>query len=306
MDDTDLNRLYEVACMYHEDGMGQAAIADSLGVSRPTVSRMLSRARAIGMVRVQVVPPGSADMTGLAAELAEALGLRRAFLAPGAHPQTIGRGMERAVQAAVLDMELRPGDSVVVASGMATSGVADMQLTGLQSAVLVPGVGGAHEPELWHQPNETVRRLAEHSGASYTALFAEAVPSPAVYEALQVDDSFRAIRGLWANARGALLGVGARTTGRVSISRAIPQDALPDSVGDVCLHFFDRAGRELSFPGSERTIHISTEQLLRIPRSTAIAVGAEKVLPVIVAARRGLFRSLVTDTATAELILAEL
>ncbi|PAT06078.1 DNA-binding transcriptional regulator [Corynebacterium hadale] len=303
MEDADEGKLYEAARLYYEVGLGQSEVAAALGVSRPTVSRLLSRAREAGIVQIRVVRPSATTMTPLARELADALGLRCVYLAPGSQSPAFDYGMEPAVQTALKEMNLRPGDSVVVASGMATAGIANMQCSGLDYTKLVPAVGGAHEPEVWYQTNETVRRLALNSNAEYTALFAEAIPSVPVFEALQKDESFLNVRAQWERARGAIVGIGSRTTGRVSISQAIPKDALPSAVGDVCLHFFDSQGRELSFPNSERTVHISREQLMAIPETLGCAVGPKKVESIIVAARAGFFKKLVTDVATAELIL---
>ncbi|CAM3234889.1 sugar-binding transcriptional regulator [Corynebacterium gottingense] len=306
MDDVDETKLYEAARLYYEAGLGQSEVAAALGVSRPTVSRLLARAREAGIVQIRVVRPDSPGMSPQARELADALGLRGAYLAPGTQSPRFDYGMEPAVQAAITDMGLRAGDAVVVASGMATAGIANMRCSGLGYTRLVPAVGGAQEPEVWFQTNETVRRLAANSNAEYTPLFAEAIPSSPVYEALQQDDSFRNVLAQWRDARGAIVGVGSRTTGRVSISKAIPQDALPSAVGDVCLHFFDETGAALRFPNSERTVHISREHLMRIPEKLGCAVGPEKVESIIVAARAGFFNRLVTDVATADLILRRL
>lgn len=302
METEDEGKLYEAARLYYEVGMGQSEVAAAIGVSRPTVSRLLARARDAGIVQIKVVRP-SETTSSRALELADALGLRRVYLAPGSQSPSFDHGMERTVQLAVDEMNLHPGDSVVVSSGMATAGIANMRCSGLDMTRLVPAVGGAHEPEVWYQTNETVRRLAANSNAEYTSLFAEAIPSAPLFEALQKDESFLNVRTQWERARGAILGIGSRTTGRVSISKAIPKDALPSSVGDVCLHFFDSRGQELSFPNSERTVHISRERLMKIPETLGCAVGPEKVESIIVAARVGFFKKLVTDVATAELIL---
>lgn len=49
--------LLQVAQLYWEEGLGQAEIAETLGYSRPTVSRMLAEARGVGIVTVTVSHP---------------------------------------------------------------------------------------------------------------------------------------------------------------------------------------------------------------------------------------------------------
>ena len=55
-----LLRAYEAASMYYVQGETMEVIAHHLGVSRSTVSRLLERARATGIVRIELTQPGGA------------------------------------------------------------------------------------------------------------------------------------------------------------------------------------------------------------------------------------------------------
>ena len=55
--DEDTEQLMTAAVMYYEQSASQQEIARRLGVSRPTVSRLLARAREIGIVRIEIVAP---------------------------------------------------------------------------------------------------------------------------------------------------------------------------------------------------------------------------------------------------------
>ena len=65
---------YEAASMYYAQGETMEVIARHLGVSRSTVSRLLARARAQGIVRIEVVQPGGAG--SLERALHDELGVR--------------------------------------------------------------------------------------------------------------------------------------------------------------------------------------------------------------------------------------
>ncbi|WP_129656632.1 sugar-binding transcriptional regulator [Rothia halotolerans] len=300
----DVDMLYAVARMYYEEGLGQSSIAEQLRVSRPTVSRMLSYARETGMVQIKVLRPRAGGSPELAERLCLTLGLDAVYLADGMQSSRMGPGMQPAVLRAVEDMQLGEGDALVVSSGMAVYGVAHMELPRMEGVSLAPAVGGVAEPEAWHQTNEIVRTMALRTGSAYVPIFAGAIPSPLMYEALQADEAFSEVRKLWKRAKGSIMGIGSPTTGRTSLASAIPKDSLDASIGDVCLHFYDRAGQELEFPGSDRTVRIPREDLASIPFSTAIAVGEEKVWSILTASSMGMFRRLVTDEATARLMLA--
>src|SRR5215203_2976757 len=58
----DLRLALRAATLYYLDGLTQAEIASRLGVSRPTAGRLVARAKARGLVRIDVViPPDMRD-----------------------------------------------------------------------------------------------------------------------------------------------------------------------------------------------------------------------------------------------------
>ena len=80
-DPDEVEPMVTAAVMYYQAHRSQAQIARHLGVSRPTVSRLLARARQLGIVRIEIVPP-TAD-PGLGKDLQERLGLRGIHIAAG-------------------------------------------------------------------------------------------------------------------------------------------------------------------------------------------------------------------------------
>ena len=67
--------------MYFVEEMTQSAIADTLGVGRVTVVRMLAEAKALGEVRI-ALSRGDAELGGLEAGLCKLYGLSEAIVAP--------------------------------------------------------------------------------------------------------------------------------------------------------------------------------------------------------------------------------
>ena len=53
----DMRLALRAATLYYLDGLTQAEIASRLGVSRPTAGRLIARAKAKGLVRIEVVVP---------------------------------------------------------------------------------------------------------------------------------------------------------------------------------------------------------------------------------------------------------
>ncbi|GAA0806084.1 sugar-binding transcriptional regulator [Spirilliplanes yamanashiensis] len=297
--------LYTAATLYYVEDATQAEIADRLGTSRATVSRLLSEARRLGIVKIEVIEPVETDTAALAGRVAEALGLTAVHLStvPAVAAATPGAALAPAAAAALAQAGLTHGDVLIVSSGRTVFEVAQASLPALPGVRVTPTVGGQDDPNAWYQTNEITRMVAAKIGGSPTFLYAPALPGPDLHGRLLEDDSVRRVTHLWEQARCALLGVGAPPATRRSIPAFVPIHAVATAVGDICNHFFDRDGNDVPFPGDDRLIATSPELLRRIPVGIAVAGGPEKVAAIAAGARAGYFNQLVTDVPTAQALL---
>lgn len=307
-DRSDMRRVYEVARLYYTEHATQAEIARHLAVSRPTVSRLLAEAREKGVVRISVHHPSEHETEELAEQLRQALGLRAVLLAPGDQGRHIAAALTPLVHTVLGDMDLEPNDALLVSSGRTIYEISHQPLPRLTGVVIAPTVGGQSEPEAWYQTNEITQATAQNTGGSPRFLFAQALPSPGVARALRADPGYQQIRALWDRARGAIVGIGAPPASRRSISLSVPaaDRTLLAAVGDVCLNFYDKQGRLLEFPGSDRMIRLPHTRLRAIPHVLGVAVGAEKAWSIIGGARAAVFNRLVSDEITARAVLRAL
>lgn len=304
----DLHLLHRTASAYYLDGLRQAEVAERVGVSRPTVSKLLAEARRIGMVRIDVLDVPTVDLEELAGRLRDLLGVESVRIAPGDQVTRGYRGIGDQLAAELGALAIGTGEVVLISSGETIHAVTAMGgMPQMPGALIVPTVGGQQEPDPSFQTNEMVRRLAESTGAQPRFLFAPARTSPALWASLQADPGFRAVADLWDGARAAIVGVGAPYRGRASFTSVVPRDepSLEEAAGDICLHFFDAEGATLRFPGAEFLVRPPLETLRAIPSRIALAAGREKVPSIRAGARAGLITTLITDVPTAEAILAD-
>lgn len=77
-----LSQGLAVAKLYYQGNQSQSQIAERLGISRPTVSRLLRLARQQGLVRIQIVDPVQ-DVQTLTQELRRRLGINVVVVAAG-------------------------------------------------------------------------------------------------------------------------------------------------------------------------------------------------------------------------------
>lgn len=303
----DLHLLHRAASAYYLDGLRQAEIADKLGVSRPSVSKLLAEARRIGMVRFEVLDVPSVDLSALALEVRELLGIETVRIAPGDQLQREYRGLGDLLGDELRELALQRGEVLLVSSGTTTHAVSHLPgLPELPGVVVAPTVGGQQESDPAFQTNETVRAFADRVGGRPRFIFAPALPSASLWASLQADPSFVEITGLWGGARVLVTGVGSPYRDRSSLTSVVPRDDpdLRRAAGDFCLHFYDEQGAMIPYPGSDRLVRPSLEQLRAIPARVALAVGRAKVPSIRAGARAELFTTLITDVPTAEALLA--
>ena len=303
----DLQLLHRAASAYYVDGVRQAEVAERLGVSRPTVSKLLAEARRIGMVRFEVLEPPTADLPDLGARLQDVLGVRSVRIAPGNQVQRDYRGIGDLLGEELRSLDLQRGEVLLISSGKTTYAVSGMPgLPELPGVVIAPTVGGQQETDPSFQTNEIVRRFADRTRAEPKFMFAPASPSEQLWESLQADPSFREITDLWARARAVVVGIGEPYQGRAALTSVVPRDepALVPAVGDINLHFYDIDGHPVSYPGSELLVRPPRELLNALPTSIAMAAGERKAPSILAGARTGLYTTLLTDEPTAQAVLA--
>ena len=106
--------VYQAARLYYLQQATQAEIAEQLGTSRPTVSRLLAEARDTGVVQVQVRDPEQTAMVDLELALVDALGLQRAYVTPASKGMPLGSLLGPGVAEALLDARELDGPSGAV------------------------------------------------------------------------------------------------------------------------------------------------------------------------------------------------
>jgi len=300
--------LYRAAFLYYTEDATQAEIAKQLGLSRPTVSRMLAEARARGLVRIEVRRPQRLDTDAIAEQVRQSLGLKRVWVAPDSQSEPPGAALARQVRLALGEAEIGTGDGLLVSPGRTIWEISHYPMPSLPGVIVAPTAGGVDEPEPYYQTNEITRLFAACTGGQPWFLYAPAMPGPELYELLLREPTIQRVLDLWQRARVALLGVGAPLTHRISHPSVLPK-LLPEmaaSVGDICLRPFDAQGMEIPFPGSDHLVAMPLESLGRLDWGIGVATGTIKASSIIAASLGGYLNALVTDTETAAAILDDL
>jgi DNA-binding transcriptional regulator LsrR (DeoR family) len=302
---SDFEQLVRASRLYYELGETQNAIAERLGVTRPQVSRLLKRARAEGIVEIRIV-----DRTAVDSPAADALrrsyGLDAVHLAPTiAGPEDLTRRMVGRLAAEVLRGALRTGATVGLGDGAAVAATAAaLEETSTPVAVtVIPLCGGywSTGPE-----REPYRRVADALGGQARGLMAPGlVDDAATRRALVAHAGVRSIIELWDRLDVALFGIGGPAWSASLVGEDVARELeAADAVGEVLVAPFDIDGQFACPSLRERVVAFDARRLGRVPVAIGVASGESKVRPILGALRAGLVRTLVTDVATAEAVVA--
>lgn len=297
----EIESLMTAAVMYYEQSASQQEIAIRLGVSRPTVSRLLQRARDEGIVRIEVVAP-HVDRQAVE-NLRERLGLRALHVAPGRSDEADPGPLLAGPFGAALDATgLSSGDVVVASWGRAVYSVSRVIRRTLPGVLVAPAMGGNASDRPWFQPNEIVRTLSRSLGARPVYLNAPALVSAPLAEPLRDEPGIREVVQLWDQAKVALIGVGAWPKPDPSYAAAgfpVDDPSLAAAVGDVAGWSFTLDGTIVAMRDERVLFGVTPEQLRAVPNVICFAGSAAKAHAAIGAARSGLVNVLVTDATTA-------
>lgn len=293
--------LHMVAKLHYEADMSQVDIAKKVGVSTATVSRLLQKARAVGIVRIEVLDLASPDEIRL--ELIEALKLKRAAVIDTPASGVLG-SLAAPLGNLLKDEGLGTGSVLGIGWGRAIREVLMVGLPRIPGMLVVPLNGGMQQAAQHFQINEFVRLAAEHVGGTPRFLHAPYLSSTDLREAFLSDPFVRETTGLWDRMDCCIVGIGLpHAINPPEASAATLNEQALSAVGDVIRHYVDIDGRMLTWVGEERMIAASPEQLRRTGLAIGVVATVEKAAGVIGAVRAGMINALVTDTATAQAIL---
>ncbi len=295
----------KVARAYFLDDQSKVHIANDLEISRFQVARLLTLARSAGLVRIEVVDPAGLNVE-LAEELRAALNLRNVVVvspAPGNTVKAIGSALAR-----LLESLLRPGNTVGLTWSQALLAMAE-QVEHLQpctwiqlSGHLARAVSGSGNVEL-------VRRVAEISHGEAFVLYAPlVVPDARTAQSLRLQPDIAAVLHQYKRLDVAVVSVGAwRAGGSLVFDSLSPelQALATDSgvIGEISGRLFGKDGNIIPNVIDDRVIGIDLDQLRAVPEIVATSFGTNRASQTIVAAREGLFTSLVADESLALAIL---
>ncbi|MFD3261670.1 sugar-binding transcriptional regulator [Paenibacillus lentus] len=309
--ENDKRRLsIEAARLYYISDYSQQEIADRLGVSRPTVSRLLQHAKEQGYVRINIVDPLE-DLHTLAERVKAKYEIDTVLVchSPQNEIEEIQEHISRKA-ADYLYETVKDADIIGVTWGTTMHKVAlhlrHKQVRGVEVVQLKGGVS--------HSRTNTYAAETVHLFAEAYGTIARYLPLPVIFDSIHLKQMVEEDRHIQR-----IIQLGKQANIAVYTVGTVQEDALlfklgyfsdveqrllqRQGAGDICSRFFDAAGNIVSKDINHRTVGIDLPDLRRKEKSILVA-GGQRKLAAIRAALIGKYPNiLVTDQFTAQALL---
>lgn len=317
LDEREEEVLARIAWQYFIEGKNQAAIGKAWGFSRSKVSRLLDKARRIGLVEISIRSRFAGSMS-VEERLRETLGLDWAAVVRDRDRQTndvladVGRAAAEFLDARVDTLRV-----VGVGWGTTVSRILPFAPMHPPSRTRNPDLTfvellGAFSSDGSHANSYRVALpLSEAYGARASLINAPGIAaSPVARDYFVQDQQIRQVIALGASADLAIVSVGSVDSSNTMLRLGYIGDAVLQrvrsngAVGDILGHFIDQRGELVEGGIEDRIVSVALDDLKRMP-VLAVAMGENKVQPLIALARNHVIDFLVTSESTGELILSE-
>lgn len=311
VDDTRL--MIKVCDLFYNHHASRQQICSELGLSRPTVARLLDAARKQGVVQIRIPDLDLIRHWELEQKLEERYGLKEALVVETGDSE---EELETALGSAAarhLQYMVRDGSTIGVSMGSTLRHmVSCLRKREAEKVTVVPLIGGMGKLRTELHSNSLAESIARLWDGSFVPLYAPArVSAAAVRDELMKEESIRSAVGLMEKVDIALVGIGYPNEHSAIKATGYYQENEIESLidrgvaGDLCMQFYDAWGNTEPYQSDNAVIGIDIQKLRRIPCSVGIAGGMEKV-PAIRGAIRGRYiNTLVTDAECALALISE-
>lgn len=309
----ELHQIAAAAHLYYEEGYTQQETADIMGLSRPTVSRLLIRAKEEQIVTIIVKDPFDIDER-LSAQLCENTSLNHAIVTRSV-PGNLELNLKRfsIFAAEYLEQDFLQNDVVGVGWGRTLYSVLQsLRQESVENISYVPLIGGLGQVSPQFQVHELIRIMSERLGGEGSQLILPAiVQHKETRDRLLALEDSRIVIDQWDNLTKAIIGIGNvdfDSDMKILFMNYIDESARlrlksAGAVGDICMYFFDKYGNEIQ-DGMRWLVSIPLEKIKKIPNVIAVACGVSKASAILGAIRGNYIHTLITDDITAKAIVS--
>lgn len=306
----DVALLYRIAQNYYIHEYSQNEIANMENISRSQISRLLKRARNIGIIDIKVSLPVLNTIEELDNKLTDTFGLDKVVISKSYEDEKQNNTALYFTAGEYLRTVLPRFKNIGIGWGKTLHSVAS-SMEPYQSSCddmtfySIAGNSGNNNPYL--QTNTITSRFAECFNAN---VFYNNELTFTEKESFNETSIKRRenLKKKWKNLDAIVISIGGKVSTNKLYIDEIPTDFYSKSLvekiaGDVLANFYLYDTSVLNMPEEYELISMSVSEISKIKNSICIANGDEKVDALVIALKNKLFKTLITDEKTAKLLV---
>jgi DNA-binding transcriptional regulator LsrR (DeoR family) len=304
--------IFEAARLCYELDISQQEVAKTLGVSPATLTRLLQKAKDLGIIKITVQPPYEyfKGLDELSQEVRKTLGITEVIIVPASSKINVTRKELGFAACRWISSILIKGMKIGFSGGRSVAEIMPFLKRSLEDVQVVQLMGGVSPTEKTIQADVIARTAADRLGGICHVIHGPAIfPDESSLAHILKNKIVSDVIEQFDSLDVSIVGIGTLTTdnpllqcGFLSDEEVKHLDRL-GCVGDICGHFFNQDGKECDPGLARRILGIRLEQLARTPRACAVAAGIDKVPAIIAACRAQIPKTIVTDIFTAQEIV---
>ena len=295
--------MSEIALLYYKKGLTQQEIANTLQLTRQTVSKLLTEAINEGVVEITVRNPQT-ERKALETALNTAYGVQAIVCGVSKNQDELRKLATTQTAIGYISQIFKRGNlRIAISWGRSVQAIVrdfpTLQTTG---NTVFPMFGATEHEQSYFLPNELARELAVKLGAEVKfAWFPYQLDNENDFALFQRTQYFQRMQNEWNALDIAVIGIGNNQGFRL-LAPNNPQ--THSAIGDVATHFFTREGKLL--PSKDYTLRISPTQLQSVKEKIAVAYGDDKIEAIHGAIKAKFVDTLITDEYTAKKLLDQI
>lgn len=307
---SDTHLLIEIAHLYYDEDLTQQQIAKKMNMSRSLVSKLLAKAKKVGVVEVIVHSEIVHPYKEIEDRLRKVFGLNYVKVTDSEGDPSNNSMYRETVR--YLTMRLSDCKYIVVSASKTIRNIAEQLSTSqtFPEVTFVPASGGLGELRWENNANINASILAQKYGAKYQQFY-----SPIVVDSMETKKLLCAqpfIKNVLNNGRRAdiaLVGIGGSYQ-RFELEESYLQELKTDYGldenqvrGDMSFNYYNHKGQIIDCKWNNLLMGLSLEDYKKIPEVLCVVNEIDKAESLYVAAKRHLITSLITNISVAKRVL---
>jgi len=308
-------KMLKIARYYYEEGLTQQKISNKMNLSRPTISKLLNKAKEEGIVQINIVDnKNKSYILELEEKMIDSFNIKDVKIIEYNKnskmnlKEKLGRAAADYFEKNILTSNLKIG----VAWGYTLKHMVDYlkQNKSISGVEVISILGGSGKLKSDVNANDLCRKIAnKYNGLGYFLYAPVILDDKITQNTIRNNHDIKEVLEKGKHIDLALVGIGEPIETSLLLKtgyfgeKEIDELKSCNAIGDICARFYDLEGSVCKTKMNEKVIGLSIEDLKNIGKVIGIAGGNNKVKSILGSLRGELIDILITDSITANKIL---